>query len=69
MKKVLAVLRNIITDAAKLRLPVIAAAAVTTIVGALEPFGVDLSKQTTRICGVFVVIGLVSETIKRWGNF
>jgi len=56
----------VLNDLARLRLPVTAAAAVTTIVGLLQPFGLDLSQQTTRVTAGLTLLGLVSSLVRDW---
>ena len=65
MKTLLAVAREVLRDLVKLNLPVTAAAAATAIVGVLEPLGIDLSQQTTRIAGGLAVFGLVLTYVQR----
>jgi hypothetical protein len=56
----------VLNDLARLRLPVTAAAAVTTMVGLLEPFGIDLSAQTTRVTAALTLVGLLSSLGRDW---
>ena len=51
--------KNLSKDIVKLRAPVTAAALVATIAGIAEPFGLDISEQTTAITGGLVGIGVV----------
>jgi type III secretory pathway component EscS len=66
MRKLAQIAHEIATDLASLRLPVTAAAAVTTIVGLVQPFGVDLSQQTTRITAALTAVGILAAAISRW---
>lgn len=58
--------RALIADLVKLRLPVTAAALATTVVGLVQPFGIDLSTQTVRITAALTLIGIVADQINRY---
>lgn len=65
--------KSVLHDLARLRLPVTAAALTTTIVGianglGVQPFGIDLSKQTTRITAALTLIGLLAGMLSRWAD-
>lgn len=51
--------RNLSKDIVKLRAPVTAAALVATVAGIVEPFGLNISEQTTAITGGLVGVGVV----------
>lgn len=65
LKKLAVAGKNVLKDLAKLKLPVTAAATATTIVGILEPFGIDLSTQSTRIAGALAALGLVVTYVQQ----
>ena len=65
MKTLLSIAREVFADLIKLRLPVTALATTTAIVGVLEPLGIDLSAQATRIAGGLAIFGLVIEYGKK----
>lgn len=67
-QKLLVAGRNVLRDLAKLRLPVTAAALTTTVVGLVEPFGVDLSTQTVRITAALTAVGLVVTYVQKIGG-
>ena len=69
MSKALNVLRRVLADLAQLKLPVTAAAAMTTLVGLAAPFGVDLSQQTTRITAALAILGLTASAFSNWLDF
>lgn len=59
-------IRALLSDLVRLRLPVTAAALATTIVGLIEPFGVDLSAQTVRITAALTIIGIIADQVNRY---
>lgn len=66
MKRFTLAVRGALRDLAKLRLPVTAAATVATVVGLLQPFGIDLSAQTTRITAGLALLGMAAATVQGW---
>jgi hypothetical protein len=68
MRKAVRTARAVLADLARLRLPVTAAAAATTLVGLTAPFGVDLSQQTMRITAALTAIGLAASAISKWAD-
>jgi hypothetical protein len=62
--KVKEVLRDLVT----LRLPVTAAAVATTLVGLVEPFGLDLSKQTVTITAILSLLGLIASFVQKYAK-
>ena len=61
-------IKGVIHDLVKLRLPITAAAMVTTLVGLLQPFGIDLSHQSTRLAAAFALIGVIAAAIDNFLN-
>ena len=71
MRKLTRTLKAVIHDIARLRLPVTAAAATATIVGianglGVQPAGLDLSTQTTRITAAITLVGIVADSLSKW---
>jgi hypothetical protein len=59
-------LKVFLTDLVSLRLPVTAAAIATTLVGLVQPFGVDLSAQTVRITAALSIVGIAADLLRRY---
>ena len=62
----LRLIREVLSDVARLRLPVTAAALTTTVIGLVQPFGFDLSPQTTQITAALTAVGLLAGLFSRW---
>jgi len=51
-----------------LRRPVTAAAAATTLVGLLAPFGLDLTRQATQVAAALTIVGLIAALLDESGS-
>ena len=59
-------LRRVLHDLVTLRLPVTAAATAATIVGLLQPFGIDLTSSATRMAAILALIGYIVAIAERY---
>lgn len=59
-------IRRVLHDLVTLRLPVTATATVATIVGLLQPFGIDLSVSATRMAAVLALVGYIAAAAERY---
>lgn len=58
-------LRNLLSDLAKLRMPVTAAAVVTTGLALAEPFGLSLGGDATaKVTGALAAVGVISAYVQ-----
>lgn len=63
----LRILRGVLTDVAKLKLPVTAAAVLATALALLQPFGIELGGDTTgEVTGALVAVGVVATFLQRY---
>jgi len=61
----IAFLKALLADLAKLRMPVTAAAAVTTGLALVEPFGITLGGDTTaKVTGALTALGVISAYLQ-----
>jgi hypothetical protein len=60
--------RSIARQLVTLRRPVTAAAAATTLVGLLQPFGVDLTQQATQVAAALTIVGLIAAVVEEAGS-
>jgi hypothetical protein len=59
------IIRSIAHQLITLRRPVTAAAATTTLIGLVAPFGLDLTHQATQVAAGLTIVGLIAAVIEQ----